>query len=177
MASDVVTVEDASTQSVEAARRGRLYRRLGVVAMVVFLGAGTLGWLGHRQGVVSERHAGYLIEVTYPKIARGGMAANWEVRVQRTDGGPLPPTFEIRSDAGYFRIFDENGLDPEPSSAWSDGSVLTWTFEPDGDRSVLVVSLDARLQPNTRGWFDGTTALYVADRVEVSTTYRTWAVP
>lgn len=177
MASDVVTVDEANTQSVVRARRGRTYRRLGVAAMVVFLAAGAFGWLGPRQGVTSERQAGYLIEVRYPMITRGGLAANWEMRLERTDGQPLPSTFDIRSDAGYFTIFDENGFDPEPASAWSDESHLTWTFEPDGEQSVVVVSFDARLQPNSRGWFDGTTELLVDDDVVVGATYRTWAVP
>ena len=177
MVSDLGTVDEANTQTLAEARRGRMFRRLGIAAMVVFLVAGALGWLGHQQGTASATQGGYRLEVSYPKVSRGGLAANWELRVERTDGRPLPSTFDIRSDAGYFGIFDENGLDPQPASVWSDDSFLTWTFQPEDGQTVLVVSFDPRLQPNTRGWFDNTTALVVDDEVQVSASYRTWAVP
>ncbi len=175
--SDLGTVDGANTQTLAEARRGRMFRRLGIAVMVVFLAAGAMGWLGQHKGTASATQGGYRIEVSYPKVTRGGLPANWVLRVERLDGQPLPSSFDIRSNAGYFAIFDENGLDPQPASVWSDGAFLTWTFEPEQSQTVLVVRFDARLQPNTRGWFDNTTSLVVDDTVEVSANYRTWAVP
>jgi hypothetical protein len=177
MVSEPDTIRQATTQSLPAARRGRIFRRCGIAAMLVFVAAGMFGVLGHRQGAKEAVTSEYRIAVSYPNITRGGLAANWEIRVERLDGEPLPASFELHSDAGYFSIFDENGFTPEPSSTWSDGSTVVWTFEPDGPEPVLVVSFDARLQPNTRGWFDGSTELVVDDTTEVAVDYRTWGVP
>ena len=177
MVSDIGTVTGANTQSLEAAKRGRTVRRIGIAILVTFVIAGLFGLFGHRQATVTSTGSGYAVKVSYPRVTRGGLAANWSVRVERLDGSPLPAGVEVRSTADYFSIFDENGLDPEPASVWSDGRVLTWTFDPPADANALDVSFDARMQPNTRGWFDATTSLAVDGDVVASVSYRTWAVP
>lgn len=171
------TVRDAPTQSYQEARRGRTVRRLVVALMVVFVGAGLLGVLGYRAGAVAEIRGGFALEVTYPQVTRGGLPSNWELRLRRVDGGELPSTFAIRSSSGYLGRFDENGFDPEPASTWAEGDDVIWTFEPPPGSTELVVSFDARWQPNARGWFDGHSALLVDGDEVVSVSYRTWGVP
>ena len=107
------TVRDTHTQSVEAARRGRLARRIGIVITGVFVAAGLLGLLGYRQSSASATaplHPDRLV----PVDLRGGLPSNWQLRLTRTDGEALPPSIEIRSSAAFFDDFDEDGLDPDP---------------------------------------------------------------
>jgi hypothetical protein len=171
------TVLDAPTQSRAEAARGRLVRRVGVVAMVVFVVAGLAGVFGYRQGSVASTAGPYRLTVEYPRVTRGGLASEWIMRFERLDGEPLAPSLEIRSDSSYFVIFDENGLRPDPASAWQDDDQLVWTFEPPPGSTELEVSFDARLQPSQRGWRSGTTAVVVGDEMVAEVDYTTVMVP
>ncbi len=171
------TVRDTHTQSVEAARRDRLARRIGIVITGVFVAAGLLGLLGYRQSSASATAPPFTLTVSYPSISRGGLPSNWQLRLTRTDGEALPPSIEIRSSAAFFDDFDENGLDPDPASTWVDADELVWTFEPPLGARSLTVSFDARLQPNARGWRDGSSTVVIEGLRPLTVDYRIWELP
>ncbi|MBA2313068.1 MAG: hypothetical protein H0V97_09760, partial [Actinobacteria bacterium] len=52
----------------------------------------------------------------------------------------------VATTLDYFELFDENGLDPDPSAATVSGELLVWTFDPP-EGETLTVALDARLGP------------------------------
>ena len=74
-------------------------------------------------------------------------------------------------------MFDENGLDPDPALAISDGRWLIWEFErPDGE--VLQIDFDARIEPGVQAaWIDATTQILEGGRPVTSVDYRTWVMP
>jgi hypothetical protein len=176
-ASDLHTLADATVQDVAAAARGRRMRRLAIGLMVVFVAAGLLGLLGYRDGTVRSTSGPYELEVRYPALTRAGLPSNWELTLVRTDGEPLTGEIAVRTTAGYFDLFDENGLVPTPDSEWQDREELVWTFAPGPDDTELLVHYDARLQPNRRGWWTAETTVLVDDTPVASVEYRTVAVP
>jgi hypothetical protein len=171
------TVLDAETQSRAEAARGRIARRIAVGAMLVFVVAGVAGLFGYRQGSVASTAGSYRLTVEYPRITRGGLASEWFLLFERVDGEPLAPSIDIRSDASYFVLFDENGLRPDPAEVWQDGDQLVWTFEPPPGSTSLEVSFDARLQPNARGWRSGSTAVVIDDQTVADVDYTTVMFP
>lgn len=164
-------------QSRDDARRGRLARRIVITLLALFVLAGLLNVFGHRNGTATSSTESWELVVTHPSVTRGGLAANFSMELRRVDGEDLPAELEIRSNAGYFSIFDENGLDPQPASSWIDGDDLVWTFEPPVGSASLVVDLDARMQPNARWSHDGRSTVVVAGEPVVSVEYDTWVVP
>ena len=87
---------------------------------------------------------GYELEVEYGAVSRPGLATPWSVTVTHEGGfdGPV----KLATTSQYFDLFDENGLDPEPSSSTTSGDLLVWEFEPP-EGNVLEVSFDARIEP------------------------------
>jgi hypothetical protein len=87
------------------------------------------------------------VRVQYATVSRPGLATPLTIEVRTVDRTELPDEVVIEVPRRYLDAFDENGLDPEPTSVTSDGVVERWTFETQGE-AVLAVDLDARLQPN-----------------------------
>ena len=133
-------------------RRARALRRVAIGALVVFLGAGALNVFGVRTATVEASGGGYDLSVEYAAMTRPGLATPWSVEITRPGGFAGPVTLSVSSD--YLDMFDENGLDPDPSSATADPDRVVWEFEPpDGD--TLTVSFDARLEPARQSGQDG----------------------
>jgi hypothetical protein len=130
----------------DSIRRGRLGRRLFVVALVVFLGLGVLGLYGVRTSEAKASGGGYDVTVSYASISRPGLATPWAVEIRRR-GGFGDGLVTVALSSSYFDAFDENSLDPDPVESISDGDRTIWRFQPPpGD--VTTVSFDGRVQPD-----------------------------
>jgi hypothetical protein len=152
-------------------------RRVVVILLLAFVAAGILGVFGYRQGTTSVESDRYRLEVSYPQVSRPGLPSNWELRIGRADGQPLPEVIEVVSEASYFDIFDENGLDPDPERTWQEAGELVWQFEPPDGSTGLVVTFDARLQPNIHWSRSGSSTLRIDGRDVATVSYRTRVVP
>ncbi|HVL91559.1 MAG TPA: hypothetical protein VM841_15160 [Actinomycetota bacterium] len=164
-----------ATDDVREIRRARSGRRAWLAGLTVLVLAGASGLLGIRTAEATSEAGPYELTVTYPSIARPGIAISWEVKVVRAGGFTGPIRIATASD--YLAMFDENGLDPDPASATADGTELIWEFDPPpGD--TLVVSYDARLEPSVQMGRRGTTrVLDEAGTTIVAVSYRTWVMP
>lgn len=126
-------------------RRARLGRRVFFVALTGFLALAALDVYGVRTATVSATAGSYELTVQYAAVSRGGLATPWSVELRRA-GGFDQGTVTLAADSGYFDVFDENGFDPEPVEARTEGDRILWTFRaPVGD--TLTVDFDARIEP------------------------------
>lgn len=86
------------------------------------------------------------VELTYPTIARPGIATPLTLDIHSVGGSALG-NVEVTVPRKYLDLFDENGLAPEPNTIESDGNVERWSYEG-LNVPVLSIDYDARLQPN-----------------------------
>jgi hypothetical protein len=155
-------------------RRARSLRRVFILFLGLFLLLGLTGFLGVRSGTVSASGAGFDLTVTYAVVTRPGLATPWSIEVRRDGGFDGPVTIATTGD--YLDMFDENGLDPDPSSATATPEVVIWEFEPpDGD--TLTITLDARIEPAVQWGKSAVTSVLVGGSPVVEVHYRTWVVP
>ena len=156
-------------------RREHLFRVVFAVVLAAFLIAALVGVFGVRTATASASGDGYEMSVRYGRVTRPGLATPWEVEVVAESGfdGPIV----IETDADYFDLFDENGLDPEPTSSISEGDKIQWEFDPpEGSRFVL--SFDARIEPAVHRGRTATTSLLDEEgNVIVSVDYTTTVFP
>jgi hypothetical protein len=143
-----LAVVDTSTlpadEEIQHSERAHLVRWAFLVLLTAFLVAGAFNAFGVRSGTASASGGGYELEVTYAKVSRPGLATPWSFELRRAGGfdGPV----RVAWLSSFFDVFDENGLDPEPTSSIGDGDWTVLEFEPpDGD--TLAVSFDARVEP------------------------------
>lgn len=159
-------------------RRSRNLRVAFFVAVTVFLLLGAVGAFGVRHGEVSSSGGGYELVVRYATITRPGLASVWSVEVRHTDGSPLDGPVTIATTADYFDLFDENGLDPDPSAAMSDGENLVWEFEPAEGATAISIGFDARIEPGVQlTGVSGTTSVLDGGSPVATVTYRTRVMP
>ncbi|MGQ0519530.1 MAG: hypothetical protein ACT4PX_00080 [Actinomycetota bacterium] len=158
-----------------ALRRARMARRAFLTFVAVFVALGAVGVFGVRTGTARSSGGGYTVEVRYPEVARPGLSVPWSVTVHRRGGFDGPIT--LASTASYFDLFDENSLDPDPSSSTSDGERVLWEFETPDAGDTVEVSLDTRMGPNVQWGARGETAVLVDGEPVASVAYRTWVMP
>ncbi|MDP1820581.1 MAG: hypothetical protein Q8K58_11930 [Acidimicrobiales bacterium] len=160
-------------------RRSHRLRTVFFVVLSAFLLAGALGAYGVRHREASATGGGYELTVRYPTVTRPGLASVWSVEVRSTDGSPLAGTIALATTADYFAIYDENGLDPDPVSAMTDGEDIVWEFEPSDGATTLSVEFDARIEPAVQlSKRPGRTSVLDDDGAPVATVdYRTWVLP
>lgn len=155
-------------------RRSRMVRRVFMTGLFIFLGLGLSGQLGVQSRSTTAAGGGYELTVTYAQVSRGGLATPWSFEIRRPGGFDGPVT--VSSNTSYLDIFDENGFDPEPSSATATPEAVIWEFEPpDGD--TLAVSLDARVEPGVQWAKTGETSVLVDGKPVVTAKYKTWVMP
>ena len=156
-------------------RRARHIRRVMLVVFAVFLLLGATGMLGVRTGRVSASGGGYELDVEYPRVTRAGHAVPLAIEVRKPGGfGDEPIVIAMR--AGYFSLFDENGVLPGPSKETADRQNVIWEFDPPpGD--VLRVRFDTRTGPNRQSSERGTAAVLVDDEPVVDVSFTTWVMP
>jgi hypothetical protein len=132
------------------------------------------GMLGVKSTSTSTQLAdGTEVEVHYARITRPGLATPWAVTVRREGGFDGPVV--VRSTSDYFELFDENGLDPEPTGSTQDGEMVIWEFAPPPGE-VFRLAFDARIEPGAQWGRDATTEVEVGGEV-ATLTYRTWVLP
>ena len=148
------------------------------MAITGFLLLGALGAFGVRHGEVSSSGGGFELLVRYPTISRPGLASVWSVEVRRTDGAPLTGPIVLATTGDYFDLFDENGLDPDPAAAMSDGENIVWEFEPAEGATSITVGFDARIEPGVQLTTKSATTAVLDDGEPVtSVSYRTRVMP
>lgn len=118
----------ASEPNFQRLRGERVGRRVVLSVLALFVLAGAAGLLGVRSRTVSASANGYDLSVTYATMTRSGLSTPWSFSVHRDGGFEGPVTVATTLD--YFELFDENGLDPDPSAATVSGELLVWTFDP-----------------------------------------------
>ena len=156
-------------------RRARSGRRALLVVFALVLAAGATGLLGVRKAQVRASGGGYDLLVEYPRVTRPGHAVPLLVEVRRAGGfGEEPVTVSMR--AGYFRLFDENGVMPAPSKETATGRDLVWEFDPPPGE-VLRVYFDTRTGPNRQRGARGDAAVLVDGEPVVAVSFRTWVAP
>jgi hypothetical protein len=160
----------------DRARRGRSLRRIFVVVLVVFVGLGVANVYGVRSATVSDESDGYTIVVRYARVTRPGLATPWSVEIGRAGGFDGPIT--LATTASFFDVFDENGLDPDPASATSDGERLIWEFDTPPSGTAMTVTFDARIEPAVQfKRVDAVTELIIDDEVIAAVSYRMYVMP
>jgi hypothetical protein len=154
-------------------RRNRVVRSIGLGVVAVVVVTGVVGGFGVRSRQVSARQGTLEVRVTYPLVARGGLAVPLEVAIERPGGLRGEPRLSI--SARYLGAFDLNSVSPDPTGSTASAEMMSWTFEPPSDE-VLVVRFDVRVEPGVqwrkRGFIEAADAGTVT-RVEVDT----WIAP
>jgi hypothetical protein len=154
--------------------KARTTRRVGICLIALFLGLGAINVFGVRSDKVSASGGGFDLTVTYAAMSRPGLATPWEVEVRHRGGFDGPITIATTGD--YMEMFDENGLDPDPSSSTATEDLIIWEFEPP-DGETLTVSFDARLEPAVQRGRSGETSVLVGGRSVVRVGYTTRVMP
>lgn len=155
--------------------RARLLRRIILILLAAFIVVGATNNLGPKIDEASATGGGYSLTVLYPSVIRPGLAAPWQIEVIRDSG--FDEEVVIATTSSYFEIYDENGLDPAPSSSTThDSDTLLWEFDPPGG-DTLMIDFDARIEPTLRGHREGTTSVMENGRRVVSVRYRTIVLP
>lgn len=155
-------------------RRHRATRRVGFVLLAVVLILGATNVLGPRAVTTTAAGGGFELTVTYASVSRPGLSTPWTLEVRRPGGFDGPVTIATTGD--YFALFDENGLDPDPEAATTDGDLRIWEFGPPlGD--VLTVTFDARLEPASHLRRSAETSVLVDREAVVSVRYSTLVMP
>lgn len=128
--------------------RARAARRvlLAVFAVVLLLGA--TGRLGVTTAHANASGGGFELTVEYPKVTRPGHAVPLSVQVRKAGGFGGEPIV-LRISTGYFALFDENGVQPAPSTETATRTDLMWEFDPPPGE-VLRVYFDTRTGPNVQ---------------------------
>jgi hypothetical protein len=155
-------------------RRARVFRRLGIAALVVIVALGLGGVLGYRTGSVSAAGGGYELRLSYPAVGRPGVPVQWILHVHR-DGG-LPPKLTIGTSLGYFDILDMNDVEPQPDSTSMLGDRILWTFVTTGGTDLRIL-VDAYVSTNAHRGASAQTAVMQGGRPLASVSYETRVVP
>jgi hypothetical protein len=155
-------------------RRARKLRRIFMTLVAVFLLLGATGFLGVRTTQVGARGGGYELTVTYGQVSRPGLATPFGIEIRHPGGFDGPVTVSSRSS--YLSMFDENGLDPDPSSVTATAEQVIWQFDPPPGE-VLSVSLDARVEPGVQWGRSGETSVLEDGHPVVTARYHTWIMP
>ena len=160
-----------------AVRRARDARRVGLVALALFVALGLAGVLGTRTAEATASEGRYDLTVTYPGVSRSGHAVRFEVQVRRDGGFPADEPVRLRVLGRYYDLFDENGFSPQPDSETADDEYVVDEFAPpDGD--TLLVSVDTRVEPARNRGEDGEVSVLDADgRPVVTVRFHTYVMP
>lgn len=123
-------------------------RRIGqgvfVVALAAFLGVAFLGAYGVRSTTVRASGGGYDLAVHHGTTSRPALATPFDITVRRAGGFDGPVTLAVTAE--YFRLWDENGLFPEPADESVEDGWLVWEYDPP-EGEVLSITYDARIEP------------------------------
>ncbi len=157
-------------------RRSRTQRRVGLVALSVFVLAGAVGLLGTHTSTTTVQGGGYEVTATYPRIARPGHAVRVQVEV-RLAGGFASEPVRLRYATDWFEMFDENAFTPQPDTETAGpGYTQSEFLPPPGE--VFVMTVDTRIEPARQRGEDGFFSVVGADgRPVVTAEVNTWIWP
>lgn len=155
-------------------RRIRRFTLFVVSAIVV---AAAFGLLGVRTATAEAVSDGYMVEVTYARVTRAGLATPFAVQVSTADGTELPGQVTIAVDSTYLMMFDDNGIDPIPSESFNTATTTWMVFDVPEGETTLRVELDARLEPAVQWGETATAALWLDDIEVVAAEFTTWVIP
>jgi hypothetical protein len=167
------TLRDVRTAA--AGPRSTRWRRILVGLLVLLVGTGATGLLGVHSTTRSGSGGGYEVTVEYAAVARAGLDVPWQVQVRRAGGFDGPVTLAVTAD--YFDIYEEQGLDPQPTAESSDGTYVYWTFDPPPVGDQLAVDFDAYIQPSSQLGSSGEVSVLVGNERVATTEFHTWLVP
>ncbi len=148
---------------------------LGLTVALVLLGA--VGFLGVRTVTTSGSGRGYTISVTHAIVTRPGLATPFTIEIANESGHPLPRRITLRIEANYLEMFDENGLEPDPSASFRSEEWIWWTFDVPSSSTEFEASFDARLEPAVQWGRRGSVALEVDGTQMASVSIQTWVMP
>ncbi|HVM53867.1 MAG TPA: hypothetical protein VM262_11765 [Acidimicrobiales bacterium] len=130
-------------------------------------------------GVAEDRVVGVgpgvELAVTYPAVARPGLAAPLRLEVVR-DGG-FTADIELAVPTSYLRIWDENGLYPTPKEWRSEGDRVVLVFDPPRGGKRFTFFYDARIEPAVQRGRDGYVAVLEGGEPAVIVRFRTRVLP
>jgi hypothetical protein len=162
-----------------AVGRERYARRAFAAGLVVFLALGLAGVFGVWTTSSSATGGGYQVRVSHARVTRPGLATPFAIEVTRADGSPLREPVTLAVSSSYLALFDDNGMDPQPSSETAGPGQVVWEFDPPpaaaGD--ALVVTLDARLEPAVQWGRDGFVRVMDGSEVAAEVRFHTWVAP
>jgi hypothetical protein len=142
-----------------AALRGRL-----VTIWVTFLLIGGVvvagvAFGGPRSRTVTAHGRDLVLEVTYARITRPGIATPLHVTVHRPGG--FDARIRIGIERHYLALFDLNSIHPQPLSAMTSGRFVVEEFPPP-DGETLAVVFDMLTEPGQQS--GGSATVAVLDR-------------
>jgi hypothetical protein len=133
------------------ARRDRMARRVMVALLVAVVVLAVTGYLGTRERTATAVAAdGTELEVSYLQITRRGLSTPLTIRVRRPGMFASDPVV-LRISAGYMDMWDQNGVQPEPSAERSEGESIVLEFDPPERSDTLRVDFDSRADPSFGG--------------------------
>ena len=154
----------------------RRIRHISVSVIVTTVALAAVGLLGVSSARATNTDNGYSLSIQYAGITRPGLATPLSIEVVAL-GGNLPGNVTLRVSSDYLAMFDANGIEPTPTSAFNDGTWTDWTFDVPPGRGVLRVDFDGRLEPAVQWRRSGTVAVIVDDQEVVATGINTWVAP
>jgi hypothetical protein len=134
-----------NARSAEEARRARNWRRVGLVALWIFVAAGVTGFLGVRMATTVATANGWTLEVHAPQITRGALDAPIAISITRAGGFDGKVT--LRVDRTLLEHLDVNLIAPAPAAETGSTDVVEWTFDPPS-RDTLTITIDTRMSPS-----------------------------
>jgi hypothetical protein len=173
-----VTASASTIEGLERQPEGRAAawgRRAMLLAMVAGLVAGAGGLLGVHTSTQSASRGGYRLSLHYPATARAGLDTAWQVTVEHPGGFGKMLTLAVTG--AYFRMFETQGFEPEPSKSTRDEDTLYLTFDPPPGSDTFVVDFDAYIQPASQQGGTSRLAVLEQDEPVVWLDYRTRLLP
>lgn len=169
-------------EGVQVRRRRRILYAVStsVLAAILFVAVidavSPFGVYGVDTAHVRARGGGFELDVRYGSVSRPALATPFDIEVTKPGGFDGPVMLAVSSE--YLAIWDENGLDPDPTEATTDAEWTYWTFEPPRDGDTMIVSFDARIEPAVQQGKKGTVAVLDASGASVvEVAFRTWIWP
>lgn len=159
--------------TVQDERRERFGRRLALAALTVFVLLGLSGLLGVRTRDTSASSGPLRVKLHRAVVARPALAVPYRLTISRADGFDEP--IEVRITTSYLASFDENGTQPQPDSASTDGTDTIWEFDPPEGKE-FTVWLDTRVEPSVQWKRAGSTTV-VNGTETVTIDHPLWILP
>jgi hypothetical protein len=159
----------------DEAHRDMWIRRVVIAIVAVIVIVGAFGLLGVRKGHLSQTTGSIRVDVTYPRVARPGLAVPFRMSVTGLDPATTH-VIEVELSSGYADSFDFNNLTPDPESVARDREVITYEFLVE-DSDELEMAFDTRVEPAVQSRRTADLSVTVDDRPVADLTFTTLIAP